>query len=128
MAVMYQVPVFKRRKVMSGKAAKVMRTEGQESVLQQITRSTTAPQRLVQRAGIILLAFAGWLNRDIAVEMRLDWIENRLGSGDGDGSSRSTLWWLSSVERLTQPSVVSLKTYSATLHAAVPPAFSLPSK
>ena len=56
---------------MSGKAAKVMLTEGQEGVLQRIRRSTTAPRRLVQRAGIILLAFAGWLNRDIAVEMGL---------------------------------------------------------
>ncbi len=57
---------------MSGKAAKVMLTEGQEGVLEQITRSTTAPRRLVQRAGVILLAFAGWLNRDIAVEVGLD--------------------------------------------------------
>jgi transposase len=56
---------------MSGKAAKVMLTEEQESVLQQITRSTTAPRRLVQRARIILLAFAGWLNRDIAAKIGL---------------------------------------------------------
>jgi transposase len=56
---------------MSGKAAKVMLTEEQEGVLQQISRSTTAPRRLVQRAGIILLAFAGWLNRDIADEIGL---------------------------------------------------------
>jgi hypothetical protein len=57
---------------MSGKAAKVMLTEEQEGVLQRIRRSTTAPGRLVQRAGVILLAFAGWLNRDIAAEMGLD--------------------------------------------------------
>jgi len=57
---------------MSGKAAKVMLTEGQEGVLQQLSRSTTAPRRLVQRAGIILLAFAGWLNWDIAAEIGLD--------------------------------------------------------
>lgn len=56
---------------MSGKAAKVMLTEEQEGVLQQLTRSTTAPQRLVQRAGIILLAFAGWLNGDIAAKIGL---------------------------------------------------------
>lgn len=51
---------------MSGKAAKIMLTEEQESVLWRIRRSTTAPQRLVQRVGIILLAFAGALNVDIA--------------------------------------------------------------
>jgi hypothetical protein len=56
---------------MSGKAARVLLTEGQEEVLQQLTRSTTAPRRLVQRAGVILLAFAGWLNRDIAGEIGL---------------------------------------------------------
>jgi transposase len=71
MIVISQVPVFNRRKVMPGKAAKVMLTEEQEGVLQQITRSTTAPRRLVQRASIILLAFAGWLNRDIAAEIGL---------------------------------------------------------
>jgi len=68
---MSEVPVFNRRKVVSGKAAKVVLTEEQKSVLQQITRSTTMPRRLVQRAGVILLAFAGWLNRDIAAEIGL---------------------------------------------------------
>jgi len=51
---------------MSGKAAKIMYTEKQQSILQQMRRSTTAPQRLVQRAGIILMAFTGSLNVDIA--------------------------------------------------------------
>jgi transposase len=50
---------------MSGKAAKVMLTEKQQTVLQQIARSATAPRRLVQRACIILRAFAGWLNEEI---------------------------------------------------------------
>jgi hypothetical protein len=36
---------------MSGKAAKIMCTEQQQSILQQISRSTTTPQRLVQRVG-----------------------------------------------------------------------------
>jgi len=56
---------------MSGKAAKVVLTEEQQSILQQIRRSRTAPQRLVQRAGIILLAFTGLLNVDIAAEVAL---------------------------------------------------------
>jgi len=56
---------------MSGKAAKIVLTERQESVLQQIHRSRTAPQRLVQRVRIILLAFAGLLNVDIASKVAL---------------------------------------------------------
>jgi hypothetical protein len=38
---------------MSGKAAKIEYTEKQPRILQQMTRSTAAPKRLVQRAGII---------------------------------------------------------------------------
>ncbi len=51
---------------MSGKAAKIMLTEKQENILRRIHGSTTASQRLVQRVHIILLAFAGSLNVDIA--------------------------------------------------------------
>ncbi len=47
---------------MSGKAAKIVLTEKQANILRQIHRSTTASQRLAQRAGIILLSFAGSLN------------------------------------------------------------------
>jgi len=56
---------------MSGKAAKIRLSEKQEGILQQIRRSTTAPQRLVQRVGMILLAFAGSLNVNIAREIGL---------------------------------------------------------
>jgi len=56
---------------MSGKAAKITLTEEQQSILQQIYRSRTAPRRLVQRVGIILLAFAGWFNVDIGAEVGL---------------------------------------------------------
>ncbi len=51
---------------MCGKAAKIEYTEKQQSILRQISRSTTAPQRLVQRVGIILMAFIGSFNVDIA--------------------------------------------------------------
>ena len=44
---------------MSGKAAKITITEKQNTLLQQIIRSATAPQRLVQRARLIVLAFGG---------------------------------------------------------------------
>lgn len=56
---------------MPGKAAKIQVTERQYNVLQQIRRSTVAPQRLVQRVGVILMAFAGMLNVTIAQEAGL---------------------------------------------------------
>ena len=56
---------------MSGKAAKIMFTEKQQSILERIHRSTTAPQRLVQRVGIILRAFTGALNVGIANKLGL---------------------------------------------------------
>lgn len=56
---------------MCGKAAKLHLSEKQESILREIHRSATAPQRLVQRVGIILLSFAGSLNVDIAREIAL---------------------------------------------------------
>ena len=42
---------------MSGKAARISLTEKQQSILQQVVRSFTAPQRLIQRARFILLGF-----------------------------------------------------------------------
>ena len=47
---------------MSGKAAKIMLTEGQYAILQRIIHSTTAAQRLMRRARLILLAFDGMFN------------------------------------------------------------------
>ena len=57
---------------MSGKAATITITEKQQGLLNQIRRSTTAPQRLIQRARVILLGFAGMLNRAISAEVGLD--------------------------------------------------------
>jgi transposase len=51
---------------MSGKAAKVQLTEGHRAILQQIVRSATTSQRLVQRAQLIVLAFDGMFNKVIA--------------------------------------------------------------
>src|SRR5260370_36678599 len=56
--------------VMPGKAAKVTITERQQEHLQALVRRTTAPQRLVQRARIILRAFEGWKNDRIAEHLR----------------------------------------------------------
>jgi hypothetical protein len=56
----------------SGKAAKIQLTEKQQAILEQIARSVTAPRRLIQRARLILLGFAHWLNVEIAKEIELD--------------------------------------------------------
>ncbi|MEO2036305.1 MAG: transposase [Planctomycetaceae bacterium] len=57
---------------MSGKAAKILLTETQQDILQKITRSTTSAQRLMQRARVILLAFEGRRNDDIATLVKLN--------------------------------------------------------
>jgi Homeodomain-like domain len=54
---------------MPGRAAKVLITERQQVVLQAMTRSRTCPQALAQRAAMILLAFDGWDNQDIAARL-----------------------------------------------------------
>src|SRR3954465_8536574 len=51
---------------MPGKAAKITITERQQEILQTFSRAVTAPSRLRRRATIILLAFEGLLNEDIA--------------------------------------------------------------
>src|SRR3982751_4200249 len=51
---------------MPGKAAKTIITERQQEILQTFSRAVTAPSRLRQRATIIILAFEGLLNEDIA--------------------------------------------------------------
>jgi putative transposase len=51
---------------MPGKAAKVLITERQQEILQQMVRSRSCPQGLAQRAQIILLAFDRWQNGPIA--------------------------------------------------------------
>lgn len=56
---------------MSGKAAKILITENQQQILQQVERSATAPKRLVQRASVILMGFAGMFNVTIAQELGL---------------------------------------------------------
>jgi hypothetical protein len=60
---------------MSGKAAKIMITEKQQMILQQITNAPTATVQHAQRAKIILEAFAGKLNGDIVVPVGLNRIQ-----------------------------------------------------
>jgi transposase len=56
---------------MPGKAAKITITESQQEILRTFSRATTAPSRLRQRAAIILMAFDGLLNEDIAAQVGL---------------------------------------------------------
>lgn len=51
---------------MPGRAAKVIVTESQQETLQRMTRSGTCAQAIAQRAHIILMAFAGQTNEQIA--------------------------------------------------------------
>src|SRR3990172_9620244 len=56
---------------MSGKAAKIQLTEKQHNMLQLIHRSTTAPNRFVQRVSVIIMAFDGMINMGIANQIGL---------------------------------------------------------
>ena len=56
---------------MAGSAAKVVLSERQQKVLRRLSTATTVAQRLVQRATIILLAFSGVANQDIAKQVGL---------------------------------------------------------
>jgi transposase len=56
---------------MPGKAAKVWITERQQPILIELSKSLTESQLVVQRATIVLLAFAGQLNEQIAVRIGL---------------------------------------------------------
>lgn len=51
---------------MPGRARKLIITERQQSILRTLTRSGTCPQALAQRARMILLAFDGHTNQEIA--------------------------------------------------------------
>src|SRR5262245_66565848 len=56
---------------MAGSAAKVVISERQDKVLRKLSTATTVARRLVQRATLILLAFAGGANQDIARQVGL---------------------------------------------------------
>jgi transposase len=62
---------------MPGKAAKTIITERQQEILQTLSRSVTAPSHFRQRASIIVLAFDGLRNQDIAARVGL--IQRQVG-------------------------------------------------
>jgi transposase len=57
---------------MPGKAAKVTITERQQGILEELSRSRSEAQMISQRAQIILLAFQGLLNQEIADQVGLE--------------------------------------------------------
>ena len=57
---------------MPGCANKILITERQQDVLEQVSKSKTYALRFIQRATLILLAFAGWDNQDIAKKVDLN--------------------------------------------------------
>lgn len=57
---------------MPGNAAKVVITEKQQEILNEFSRSRSEPSSLSQRCSIVLLAFAGLLNEDIAPKVGLE--------------------------------------------------------
>ena len=57
---------------MPGTAAKVVITEGQQQVLQTMAFSRSCPQGLAHRAEIILLAFEGLKNDEIAAKLHCE--------------------------------------------------------
>jgi len=57
---------------MPGSAAKIVITERQQTMLRQIVAASTSPVRLVQRAEVVLRAFAGEENQVIAEAIDLD--------------------------------------------------------
>ena len=64
---------------MAGSAAKVVISERQQEVLRKMSTATALAKRLVQRATIILLAFAGLSNEDIARRVGLEEVVVRQG-------------------------------------------------
>ena len=56
---------------MPGKAAKVRISELQQDILSELTKSRSTAVGIARRCRIILLAFDGWKNEDIAKEVEL---------------------------------------------------------
>jgi transposase len=81
-----------RATIMPGKAAKVIITERQQEALDEFSRSRSEPYSLRQRSTVILLAFAGLLNEQIAPRVGLE--RHRVG-----------IWrtrWAEAFDRLVQ--------------------------
>ena len=57
---------------MPGTAARIQFSEKQQVILQELSRSRTVARCVVQRSTIILRGFQGWLNGEIAVEVKLN--------------------------------------------------------
>ena len=87
---------------MPGKAAKVIITERQQEALQSMVWSRSSPQGLAQRAEIILLAFEGYQNEQIAERLGCE----RHGIGVWRRRWQKAFQLLVSVECAEKPSVL----------------------
>lgn len=90
---------------MPGKAAKILITERQQDILRTLRNATTVASRLRQRATLILLAFEGARNDDIAA--RIDLERHQVG--------RWRKRWVAAFDRLVQ--VECLDTHAALRRA-----------
>jgi hypothetical protein len=84
---------------MPGRARKLIITERQQAVLQTMVRSGTCPQAVAQRARMILLAFDGLANEDIARQGRSGVNVMRSAPGGAAGPRRSSAWSWSNAAR-----------------------------
>src|SRR4051794_41795795 len=64
-------PITGSQRIMPGKAAKIRITERQQDILRTLRDAVTAPSHLRQRAALVLAAFDGARNEDIAGEIGL---------------------------------------------------------
>jgi putative transposase len=87
---------------MPGLAAKVVITERQQDALQQIVWSRSSPQGLAHRAQIILLAFEGLQNQQIAQRLRCE----RHGVGTWRRRWQKAFQRLAVIECMEQPSAL----------------------
>ena len=78
---------------MPGKAAKITITERQHDILLTLRNAVTAPSHLRQRAAVILLAFDGLRNEDIAERLAWDNAKSDGGDDAGPGLGTASLTW-----------------------------------
>ena len=131
-ALLLSLPIFahfsthKRALILPGKAAKVTITERQQTILRSLRDSATVAVRLQQRATIILLAFDGLPNEDIAVQVGLE--RHQVGIWRRRGPKPLTASSRSNAARTPRPCDVPSSGFSPMSTAPAPPAPSPPSK
>src|SRR5262249_50162070 len=109
--------------IMAGSAAKGVISERQQKVRRKLSTATTVAKRLVQRSTLILLAFAGVANQDIASEVGLG--RHQVGIGRRRWQDAFANLTASNARRIPPPCARPPSDCSAASHARAAPA-SLP--